>query len=63
MKRWLGNAVYLKVPDYADSVSIGKVTGNGRNDLVVDGTFGNEGYLWMFPQGGTASSAHRRSSP
>jgi hypothetical protein len=45
-----GNAVFLNVPAYADSVAIGKVTGNGRNDLVVDGTYGRQGYLWMFPQ-------------
>jgi hypothetical protein len=43
-------AVYLPVPDYADSVAIGDVTGNGRNDLVVDGNFGRAGYLWMYPQ-------------
>jgi hypothetical protein len=47
-----GNAVYVNVPVYSDSVAIGKVTGNGRNDLVVDGTYGKEGYLWMFPQEG-----------
>lgn len=42
-------AVYLKVPSYAKSVAIGKVTGNGRNDLVVYGDF-SSGYLWMYPQ-------------
>jgi FG-GAP repeat len=39
----------LPVPDYADSVAIGKVTDNGRNDLVVYGDF-STGYLWMYPQ-------------
>jgi FG-GAP repeat len=44
-----GRVALLPVPDYVDSVAIGKVTGNGRNDLIVYGDF-STGYLWMYPQ-------------
>jgi FG-GAP-like repeat len=45
-----GKAVYLATPSYAASVAIGKVTGNGRADLLVFGGMGTDDYLWMYPQ-------------
>jgi FG-GAP-like repeat len=45
-----GTTRYLSTPQSAEAVAIGKVTGNGRNDLVVTGSIGTDDYLWMYPQ-------------